>query len=142
MITAEAPVNRREYRKRVGVEMWQSQLRKGSLDLAVLASLWDGPLDRPQICHRLERMAGIEVVQGVIYPILRRLRSARWIETQWVEIEVGHPRQLFCLTDSGRQSAMELSCRWSKFADGMNRMLGTLSASEILGGSSTLSTER
>jgi len=130
MITAEARVNRREYRKRVGVEMWQSQLRKGSLDLAVLASLWDGPLDRPQICYRLEQMAGIEVVQGVIYPILRRLRSAQWIDTQWVEIEVGHPRQLFCLTYSGRQSAMELSCRWSKFADGMNRMLGTLSPSD------------
>jgi PadR family transcriptional regulator PadR len=142
MITAEAQVNRRDYRKRVGVEMWQSQLRKGSLDLAVLASLWDGPLDRPQICCRLEQMAGIEVVQGVIYPILRRLRSAQWIETRWVEIEVGHPRQVFCLTDSGRQSAMDLSCRWSKFADGMNRMLGTLSASEILAGSSTLSPGR
>jgi PadR family transcriptional regulator, regulatory protein PadR len=110
--------------------MWQSQLRKGSLDLAVLASLWDGPLDRPQICHRLEQMAGIEVVQGVIYPILRRLRSARWIETQWVEIEAGHPRQLFCLTDSGRQSAMELSGHWCKFAAGMNHMLGTLSLFE------------
>jgi PadR family transcriptional regulator PadR len=129
MITAEVRVNRREYRKRVGVEMWQSQLRKGSLDLAVLASLWDGPLDRPQICYRLEQMAGIEVVQGVIYPILRRLRSARWIEAQWVEIEVGHPRQLFCLTEDGRQSARALSCQWTKFAMGMNRMLGSLPTS-------------
>jgi PadR family transcriptional regulator PadR len=110
--------------------MWQSQLRKGSLDLAVLASLWSGPLDRPQICCRLEQMAGIAVVQGVIYPVLRRLRSAQWIEIQWVEIEIGHPRQLFCLTGRGRESAMELSCRWTVFADGMNRMLGTLARSD------------
>jgi hypothetical protein len=47
-----------------------------------------------------------------------------------VEIEIGHPRQLFCLTDSGRESAMELSCRWTMFADGMNRMLGTLARSD------------
>jgi PadR family transcriptional regulator PadR len=106
--------------------MWQSQLRKGSLALAVLASLWNGPLDRPQICYRLKQMGGIAVVQGVIYPVLRRLRSARWVEVQWVEVELGHPRQLFCLTDSGRESAMELSGRWAVFAEGMNRMLGTL----------------
>jgi PadR family transcriptional regulator, regulatory protein PadR len=123
MITADAQVNRRGYRRRVGLEMWQSQLRKGSLDLAVLASLWDGSLDRPQICCRLEQMAGIDVVHGVIYPILRRLRNARWIETQWVEIEIGHPRQLFCLTTSGREYVSELTRRWREFAGGMNRML-------------------
>jgi PadR family transcriptional regulator, regulatory protein PadR len=130
MIDADVQPRRRGYRRRIGVEMWQSQLRKGSLDLAVLASLWDGPLDRCQICDRLEQMAGIELVQGVIYPILRRLRRSGWIATRWVEIEIGHPRQLFCLTDSGRQSAIELSCRWTMFADGMNRMLGTLARSE------------
>jgi PadR family transcriptional regulator PadR len=112
--------------------MWQSQLRKGSLELAVLASLWDGPLDRQQICDRLRQTAGIGVVHGVIYPVLRRLRNARWIEIQWVEVEIGHPRQLCCLTDSGRHSAKELSRRWIKFADGMNRMLGTLSTSPLL----------
>jgi PadR family transcriptional regulator, regulatory protein PadR len=105
------------------MDAWQSQLRKGSLDLAVLASLWDRSLDRPQICSRLEQMGGIVVVEGVIYPVLRRLRNARWIEIQWLEVELGHPRQRFCLTEHGRQSALELSCRWTLFADGMNRML-------------------
>jgi hypothetical protein len=45
-----------------------------------------------------------------------------------VEVEAGHPRQLFRLTDGGRQSTMELSCRWTLFAEGMNRMLGVLNA--------------
>jgi PadR family transcriptional regulator, regulatory protein PadR len=130
MIDADVLSNRRRYRRRVGVEMWQSQIRKGSLDLAVLASLWDGPLDRPQICGRLERTAGINLVQGVLYPLLRRLRKAGWIETAWVEVEAGHPRQLFHLTDGGRRSAMELSWRWTLFADGMNRMVGMLSRTE------------
>jgi PadR family transcriptional regulator PadR len=123
METTEVRANRRTYRKRIGTEMWQSQLRKGSLDLAVLASLSDEALDRLQICCRLERMAGICVVQGVIYPVLRRLRNAGWIEIQWVEIEIGHPRQLFRLTSSGREYATELSRRWREFAGGMNRML-------------------
>lgn len=118
--------------------MWQSQLRKGSLDLTVLASLWDEPLDRPRICDRLEQMAGIAAVQDVLYPFWRRLRNARWIETEWMEIQAGHPRELFCLTDGGHQSAMELSCRCTKFADGMNRMVETLTQRGISRGEGLL----
>jgi PadR family transcriptional regulator, regulatory protein PadR len=127
MMAAEAPPISRTYRKRMGFEMWQSQIRKGSLSLAVLASLWDGPLDGAEISSRLEDTAGIAVIQGVLYPILRRLRRAQWIEIKWVEIEAGHPRQLFCLTESGRESARELSTLWAKYAHGMDRMVGRLS---------------
>jgi PadR family transcriptional regulator, regulatory protein PadR len=123
MNTTEIPASRKTHRKRMGTEMWQSQLRKGSLDLAVLASLSESPLDRQQICDRLEQMAGIAVVQGVIYPVLRRLRGARWIEIHWVEVEVGHPRQLFRLTVDGREHVSELIQRWRDFTGGMNRML-------------------
>ena len=130
MIDGNVLSNRRRYRRRVGGEMWQTQIRKGSLDLAVLASLWDGPLDRPQICGRLEEMAGMSLALGVVYPLLRRLRKSGWIATEWVEVEAGHPRQLFRLTDGGRQSTMELSCRWTLFAEGMNRMLGVLSRTD------------
>jgi PadR family transcriptional regulator, regulatory protein PadR len=131
MISVDSPIDIKPPRRRAAIDTWQSQLRKGSLDLAILASLWDGPLDRPQICCRLERMAGIELVQGVVYPILRRLRAARWIETQWVEVELGHPRQVYRLTEAGRESAKNLSCQWTKFADGMNRMLVTLSTLDL-----------
>jgi PadR family transcriptional regulator, regulatory protein PadR len=129
MDTREIPPSR-AYRKRIGFEMWQSQLRKGSLDLAVLASLWAQPLDRPQICRRLEQIAGIVVVDGVIHPILRRLRNAHWIETQWLEVSIGHPRRLFGLTAGGRESTVELSRRWIVFANGMNSVVGTLAKSE------------
>jgi PadR family transcriptional regulator PadR len=132
MVSEDVHTNRRAYRKRIGVDMWQSQLRKGSLDLAVLACLWDGPLDRPQICGRLEEMAGIAIINGVLYPILRRLRDARWIETEWVEIEPGHPRQFFCLTGNGRRFAIELSGQWTKFVAGMSRMVGTLAQPDSL----------
>jgi PadR family transcriptional regulator, regulatory protein PadR len=130
MDTTEVPPSRR-YRKRIGFEMWQSQLRKGSLDLAVLASLWEQPLDRSQICCRLEQIAGIVLVEGVIHPILRRLRNARWIETQWVEVSIGHPRRLFGLTAGGRESTLELSRRWTVFANGINSVLDTLARAEF-----------
>jgi PadR family transcriptional regulator, regulatory protein PadR len=118
--------------------MWQSQIRKGSLTLAVLGCLWDESLDGSTIRCRLEEMAGIAVVDGVLYPILRRLRNERWIESRWVEVEAGHPRRYFQLTESGREYAMELSSRWAQFASGMNRVLGTLSSARARSGASSV----
>ena len=116
-------IRRRPYRKRMGVEMWQSQLRKGSLTLAVLASLWEGPLYGSEIRCRLEQVAGIVVSEGVIYPILRRLGKTHFVQTAWVAPEVGVPRRYFRLTSSGRMHAAELWSRWSEFTGGMHRML-------------------
>jgi PadR family transcriptional regulator PadR len=109
--------------KRIGAEMWESQLRKGSLSLAVLACLWDGPRSGAQIRCRLAAEAGIVVAEGVIYPILRRLAKTRFVDTYWVEPSVGHAQRYFCLTPGGRKYASELWCRWSEFTGGMHRIL-------------------
>jgi len=114
---------RRPYTKRTGVDMWESQLRKGSLALAVLASLWDGQLQGSQIRGYLEQIAGFAIVPGVIYPILRRLEKTRFVESEWIEPKVGHPRRNFRLTPSGRRCVLELSSTWKEFAGGMNRVL-------------------
>jgi PadR family transcriptional regulator, regulatory protein PadR len=103
--------------------MWESQLRKGSLTLAVLASLQEGCLCGSEIRCRLEQIAGLAVAEGVIYPILRRLRKMNFIESQWVEPEFGQLRRYFHLTGSGHRYLLELSRSWNKFACGMERML-------------------
>jgi PadR family transcriptional regulator, regulatory protein PadR len=116
-------VQRRAYTKRTGVPMWESQLRKGSLSLAVLACLWDGQLYSAEIRRLLEQTGGFVVIEGVIHPILRRLRKERFVDSEWVEPEVGHPRRYFRLTASGRRYVLELSRIWNEFSVGMNRML-------------------
>src|ERR1700683_2768893 len=116
-------MQRRTYTKRTGVDMWESQLRKGSLALAVLASLWDGQLQGSQIRGHLEQIAGLAVLPGVIYPILRRLEKTRFIESEWMEPRVGHPRRNFRLTESGRRCVLEFSSTRKEFAGGMNPVL-------------------
>jgi PadR family transcriptional regulator, regulatory protein PadR len=106
-----------------GLEKWESQLRKGSLSLAVLATLSDGRLYGVEIRCRLEQIAGFTVAEGVIYPILRRLSKMGHVEAEWVEPEVGHPRRYFRLSASGHRHVLELSRTWNEFAGGMNRML-------------------
>jgi PadR family transcriptional regulator PadR len=116
-------VRRRPYKKRTGVRMWESQLRKGSLSLAILASLWEGQLYSAEIRRLLEQTGGFVVLDGTIHPILRRLRKERFVESEWVDPKEGHPRRYFRLTASGRRYVIELSRIWNEFSDGVNRML-------------------
>ena len=111
-----------------GVEKWEIQLRKGSLSLAVLATLWDGELYGLEILRRLEQVASFVVAEGTIYPLLNRLKMAAYIESRWVEPDAGHPRKYFRLTVNGRRYVMELFRRWHEFARGMNQLLAPLEA--------------
>ena len=47
---------------------WEVQLRKGSLSLAVLATVWDRERYGLEILRRLEQVAGFTVAEGTIYP--------------------------------------------------------------------------
>jgi PadR family transcriptional regulator, regulatory protein PadR len=114
---------RRKYTKRIGVKMWESQLRKGGLMLAVLATLRHGRLYGPEIRRRLELIAGMAVSEGVMYPLLRRLRKTDLIQTEWIDPVVGQPRRYFGLTSDGHQYLAELSMTWNEFSGGMDRML-------------------
>jgi PadR family transcriptional regulator, regulatory protein PadR len=110
----------------VDLGKWEIQLRKGSLSLAVLASLWNGELYGLEILRRLEQIANFTVAEGTIYPLLNRLKTAGFIESNWVEAEAGHPRKYFRLTVGGRRYVIGLSRTWHEFARGMNQLLAPL----------------
>ena len=50
-------------------EKWEVQLRKGSLELAILASLWQGRLYGLEILRHLETHSELIVVEGTAYPL-------------------------------------------------------------------------
>jgi PadR family transcriptional regulator PadR len=93
--------------------------------LAVLATLRHGRLYGSEIRRHLEQTAGLTVAEGVIYPILRRLRKTDFLETEWIDPAVGQPRRYFALTGRGHQYLTELSNTWNEFAGRMDRMLAT-----------------
>ena len=51
-------------------DRWEAQLRKGCLDLVLLAVLWKEPLYGLEILRRLEKSAGLDLAEGTLYPIL------------------------------------------------------------------------
>ena len=107
-------------------EKWEIQLRRGSLELAILASLWDGALYGLEILRHLESSSDLVVVEGTIYPLLSRLRALRLVDAEWVESDSGHPRKYYRLTAEGRQRALEMARVWEQFSGRMTTLLAPL----------------
>ena len=102
---------------------WEVQLRKGCIELAVLASLWDGRLYGFEMLRRLEYFSGLTVSEGTIYPLLGRLNAAGWVEAEWQETALGHPRRYYTLTPQGRLRIREMSRLWTRFTENIDQML-------------------
>ena len=107
-------------------EKWEVQLRKGSLELAILAALWNGRLYGLEILRHLETSSDLVVVEGTVYPLLNRLRALGLVESEWVESDSGHPRKYYQLTPAGRQRALEMIRIWERFAASMTNLLQPL----------------
>lgn len=95
---------------------WEAQLRKGCLEMAILASLWKSRLYGLEILRALSENSQLEVAEGTLYPILSRLRAEGMLQSEWVEAEAGHPRKYYWLTAPGRRRAREMAGVWNEFA--------------------------
>lgn len=112
------------------IEKWEVQLRKGCLELAILASLWTGPLYGLEILRRLSATAGLVVPEGTVYPLLSRLKAEGWVDSSWVETGTGHPRKYYRLTQAGRRHVPAMVQLWSSFAGGMDQLIAPVRKDE------------
>jgi PadR family transcriptional regulator PadR len=118
---SRAPVEERE-----SGDKWEVQLRKGCLELAILASLWRGRLYGLEILRQLDRTSDLVVSEGTVYPLLTRLKLLGWVDAEWVESEAGHPRKYYQLTAAGRARAREMARVWRRFSASLGRLLAPL----------------
>src|SRR5580658_6196475 len=107
-------------------DKWEVQLRKGCLELAILAALWDGKLYGLEILRRLESDSDLIVSEGTVYPLLSRLKALGLVRSEWVESDAGHPRKYYVLTAAGKRRAIEMSKTWTRFSTSMGKLLAPL----------------
>lgn len=108
------------------VDKWEVQLRKGCLELAILAALWEGKLYGLEILRRLESDSDLIISEGTVYPLLSRLKTLELVRSEWVESGAGHPRKYYALTPAGKQRVREMARMWTRFSSSMSRLLAPL----------------
>ena len=104
------------------VEAVQVQLKKGVLELCVLALLSRGDAYAYDIASRLAK--GIGIGEGTIYPLMRRMQTDGLVETYLVESTSGPPRKYYKLTDRGCESFSSQKSEWADFSAAVNDILG------------------
>jgi PadR family transcriptional regulator PadR len=109
---------------------WERQVRKGWLELAILASLWEERLYGLDILRRLESHSDLILAEGTIYPILNRLKADGFVDSKWVEGEAGHPRKYYWLTAAGRRRAIAMARYASSFLSSMDALIAPLLETE------------
>jgi len=107
----------------LAVERWEVQVRKGVLELVVLAALWSGRLYGLELIRRLESDAKLAVAEGTLYPLLSRLHADGQLEAEWVESDAGHPRKYYKLTPEGRRRVVQMTRFWRKFTSNIDEIL-------------------
>jgi PadR family transcriptional regulator PadR len=99
---------------------WESQVRKGTLDYIILICLKKREQYGYEMIKTIKSVAGMNISEGTIYPLLNRLKKDNMISSRWVEMETGIPRKYYQITKKGLQTLKEMKVSWDQFNISLN----------------------
>jgi PadR family transcriptional regulator PadR len=101
-------------------EKLRLELRRGSLVMAVLAVL---KVERyGYTLRKVLADEGLEIDEGALYPMLRRLESQGLLTSEWRE-EDKRNKRFYRLSDDGAALLAELATEWRAINETLNRLL-------------------
>jgi DNA-binding PadR family transcriptional regulator len=102
------------------IENMVLELRRGVIVLAVLSQLQEEQYGYSIL--KLLSEKGLEVDQGTLYPLLRRLETQGLLESLW-RVEEARPRRYYVVSAEGRRVLPLLKEEWDKLAVTMQGFL-------------------
>jgi PadR family transcriptional regulator PadR len=102
-------------------ETIEIQLKKGVLTLCVLTLLNRRDSYAYEIASTLSE--AIDMGEGTIYPLMRRMQSDGQVETYLVESSSGPSRKYYRLTDAGRAALEAQRSEWRGFVRAVEALL-------------------
>lgn len=97
------------------------QFKKGVLELCVLAMLESGDRYGYEIANCMSEK--IDISDGTVYPILRRLKTEAYVSSYLEESSGGPPRKYYTITERGREMLRSLRQEWYTFLDHVNDII-------------------
>jgi PadR family transcriptional regulator PadR len=90
-----------------------AQFKKGVLELIVLLSVVKKDMYGYEMVAEVSKV--VDVNEGTIYPLLKRLTNEHYFETYLKESTEGPPRKYYHLTEGGRIYTKQLKSEWNEF---------------------------
>ena len=98
-----------------------TQYKKGVLELCVLSLLLERDCYGYDISEILSKH--IDISDGTVYPILRKLRSDGLVTTYLSEESGGPPRKYYMLTELGKTEYLKAKDEWLSFVGTVQELL-------------------
>lgn len=107
--------------QKMNIDNTQSQMRKGILEFCILSVIKRGEAYPSDIIEEM-RAAGLQILEGTLYPLLTRLKNAEMVTYRWEESNSGPPRKYFSLTGKGEDFYKELEQTWNELSNAVNTL--------------------
>ncbi len=105
------------------MKQWETQLRKGIAELAVLAVIARGESYGYQIVEKLQGLDGVALSESTVYPLLTRLIGQGLLAVRTEASPAGPTRRYYRLSATGRQRLDELTTSWQKASQSLKTLL-------------------
>lgn len=104
-------------------EEWVSQIKRGTLEYAIMLSIGNSDRYGYNLIQTLEKYPMLKAKEGTVYPLLRRLLKNGYLESYWQNIGEGvPPRKYYRITDSGRDYLDELDRDWQALVNNISEL--------------------
>lgn len=104
------------------IENSAAQMRKGNLELSVLAVIAKGESYASDILDQLKKY-NLLIVEGTLYPLLSRLKDAGLLSYSWIESRDGPPRKYYRLTTLGEEALKIIKTNWLELNESINKII-------------------
>ena len=98
-----------------------AQFKKGALELCALATVSEKDCYGYELTESISEY--IDISEGSIYTLLRRLTKEEYFTTYLVESTEGPSRKYYHITEKGKKQLRALAIQWKDFSKGMNELL-------------------
>jgi len=105
-----------------GVIFINTQFKKGVLELLVLVMVFGKDMYGYELVEAVRKI--VDVNEGTIYPLLKRLTNDGNFETYLEESSEGPIRKYYRITVLGKERTKVLLNEWKSFSDSVNQFIG------------------
>ena len=102
---------------------WETQLRKGVVELAVLAWIARGETYGYRIVEALQRLDGLALTESTVYPVLTRLARDGALAVRTEASPSGPTRRYYRLTPEGQRRLAEMAEGWRTVSQSVTTLL-------------------
>jgi PadR family transcriptional regulator PadR len=102
---------------------WEGQLRKGLVELAVLAAIGREETYGYRIVSELKQLEGLQLTESTVYPVLARLARDKFLAIRTEDSPSGPHRRYYRLTKAGQTRLRTMAECWKTISQSLKGLL-------------------